>query len=145
MDRQHFLDACVHISQCQVRCWTCGRCNCRCIFVCGGLGSFVMAKLRWPCPFRSLCGGRILDGIWWCIGRRMHNWCGPIGHPQPQHCANHGTFGHRIWRIDHTPFGGCYSIDLRIRWTRYHTAPTTGRVISAVNAPLVIPTTSAKG
>ena len=39
---------------------------------------------------------------------------------------------------------GCYSIDLRIRWTRYHTAPTTGRVISAVN-PLVIPTTSAKG
>ena len=116
-------------------------------------GAFLSAaasgRLSWqsfegPAHFGRFAAGASLMGFGGVL-QAVHNWCGPIGHSQPQHCANHRTFGHRIWRSDHTSFGGCYSIDLRIRWTRYHTAPTTGRVISAVSAPLVIPTTSAKG
>ena len=81
-------------------------------------GAFLSAaasgRLSWqsfegPAHFGRFAAGRILDGIWWCSCRRLHNWCGAIGHPQPKHCTNHRTLAiglgavitHRL--VDATP------------------------------------------
>ena len=61
-------------------------------------------KVLRGCPFRSLCGGRIVDGIWWCSGRRLHNWCGPIGIPASA-LRQSPHFWPLAWRSDHTSLG----------------------------------------